>query len=75
MHRGSALLGFLLGIGILKSFVKDDKANAKADQLIAKLAPHRGTLGLVAIGLGLWGVFRSIIHSIVMSSRPIGRHG
>jgi hypothetical protein len=56
------LLGFLLGIGILKSFVKDEKANAKADQMMAKLTPYQGTLGLVAIGLGLWGVLRSIIH-------------
>ena len=56
------LLGFLLGIGILKSFVKDEKANAKADQLMAKLSPYQGTLGLVAIGLGVWGVLRSIIH-------------
>ena len=56
------LLGFLLGIGILKTFVKDEKANAKADQMLAKLAPYQGTLGLIAIGLGLWGVFRSIIH-------------
>jgi hypothetical protein len=56
------LLGFLLGIGILKTFVKDEKANAKADQMLTKLAPYQGTLGLIAIGLGLWGVFRSIIH-------------
>jgi hypothetical protein len=56
------LLGFMLGIGILKSFVKDAKANAKADELLAKLAPYQGTLGLVAIGLGLWGVLRSILH-------------
>jgi hypothetical protein len=56
------LLGFLLGIGILKSFVKDEAANAKADQMLKKMAPYQGTLGLIAIGLGLWSVLRSILH-------------
>ena len=56
------LLGFLLGIGILKTFVKDPKANEKADELLAKLSPYQGTLGLIAIGLGLWGVLRTIFH-------------
>jgi hypothetical protein len=55
------LLGFLLGIGILKTFVKDERANAKADELITKLAPYQGTLGLVAIGLGVWGVLRALL--------------
>ena len=55
------LLGFVLGIGILKSFVKDPTANAKADELLTKVAPYQGTLGLVAIGLGIWGVLRSIL--------------
>ncbi len=55
------LLGFLLGIGILKTFVKDEKAHAKADELLAKLAPYQGTLGLVAIGLGVWGLLMSIM--------------
>lgn len=56
------LLGFLLGIGIIKHFVKDEKAHAKADQMLARLAPYQGTLGLVAIGLGLWGVLRALLH-------------
>ena len=55
------LLGFLLGIGVLKTFVKDDAANAKADELLAKLAPYQGTLGVIAIVLGLYGVLRSIL--------------
>jgi len=56
------LLGFLLGLGVLKTFVKDAKAHAKADELMAKLAPYQGTLGLVAIGLGVWGVLWTILH-------------
>jgi hypothetical protein len=54
------LLGFLLGIGILKTFVKDETANAKADQLLANLVPYQGTLGLIAIGLGIWGVISAL---------------
>jgi hypothetical protein len=53
-------LGFLLGIGILKSFVKNETATAKADELMVRLVPYQGTLGLVAIGLGLWGLLFSI---------------
>jgi hypothetical protein len=49
-------LGLLLGVGILKTFVKNAEAGAKMDQMIAKLSPYQGTLGLVAIGLGVWGV-------------------
>jgi hypothetical protein len=55
------LLGFLLGIGVMKTFVKDEKAHAKADEMLKKLAPYQGTLGLVAIGLGLFGVIWTII--------------
>ncbi len=55
------LLGFLLGIGIMKSFVKDAAANAKADEMMAKLSPYQGTLGLIAIGLGVWNLIRSFI--------------
>jgi hypothetical protein len=56
------LLGFLLGIGIMKTFVKDPTANAKADQMLAKLSPYQGTLGLIALGLGVWNVISSILH-------------
>ncbi len=55
------LLGFLLGLGVLKTFVKDPTANEKADQMMAKLTPYQGTLGLVAIGLGIWGVIMTIL--------------
>ena len=54
-------LGILLGIGTLKSFIKDATAQAKLDQTVAKLAPYQGTLGIVALGLGAWCVVASII--------------
>ena len=53
------LLGFVLGVGIFKSFVKDHDANARADELLDKVAPYQGTLGLVAIALGVWDVLRA----------------
>lgn len=46
-------LGLLLGVGVLKTFIKDATAQSKMDETIKKLAPYQGTLGLVAIGLGL----------------------
>jgi len=47
-------LGLLLGIGVIKSFVGSDEAKAKMDELIAKLAPKQGTLGLVGLIVGIW---------------------
>ncbi len=55
------LLGFILGIGIMKTFVKSPEAHAKADEMLVKLTPYQGTLGLVAIGLGVWGLIRTFI--------------
>lgn len=47
-------LGLLLGIGVIKSFVSSGDAKAKMDEMIAKLAPKQGTLGLLGIIVGLW---------------------
>ncbi|MGE3629953.1 MAG: hypothetical protein AB7P00_08565 [Sandaracinaceae bacterium] len=54
-------LGLLLGVGVLKQFIKDPTANEKMDQTIAKLAPYQGTLGLIAIGVGIWMVVAGFI--------------
>jgi hypothetical protein len=58
-------LGLLLGVGVLKTFIKNPEAGAKMDQTIAKLAPYQGTLGLVAIGLGVWMVVCSFLFTMV----------
>ena len=55
------LLGLLLGVGVLKTFVKNPQANEKLDQTVTKLAPYQGTLGLISIGLGVWSVVASLI--------------
>jgi hypothetical protein len=50
---GNALLqialGILLGVGTAKSFVKQPAAVARMDQVVLKLAPFQGALGIVAI--------------------------
>jgi hypothetical protein len=54
-------LGLLLGIGVLKTFVKQPKAVEKMDLMVTRLTPYQGTLGLVAIALGAWGLIASIV--------------
>ena len=54
-------LGLLLGVGVLKTFIKDPTAQAKMDETIAKIAPYQGTMGLVGIGLGVWCVISSFL--------------
>jgi len=56
-----AALGLLLGVGVLKTFIKDPTAQAKMDETITKIAPFQGTLGLAAIGVGIWMVVASFI--------------
>jgi hypothetical protein len=46
-------LGLLLGVGVIKTFVKDATAQAKMDQTIVKLSPFQGTLGFISIGVGI----------------------
>ena len=46
-------LGLLLGVGVLKTFIKDATAQKKMDETIARLAPYQGNMGIAAIGLGL----------------------
>jgi hypothetical protein len=54
-------LGLLLGVGVLKTFIKDAKAQAGMDKTIAKLAPFQGTLGFISIGLGVWTVLMGFL--------------
>jgi len=57
-------LGLLLGVGILKTFIKHPQANEKMDLTIAKLAPYQGTFGLVAIGLGVWMIVAGFLWTV-----------
>jgi len=49
-----AALGLLLGVGVLKTFIKNPQAQEKMDAMIAKLAPKQGVLGLIGICMGVW---------------------
>jgi hypothetical protein len=51
-----AALGLILGIGVLKTFIKAPAAQAKMDETLTKLMPYQGNLGLIAIGVGIWMV-------------------
>lgn len=57
-------LGLLLGVGVMKTFVKSPEANEKLDGTIARIAPKQGALGLAGMGLGVWMVVASILFSI-----------
>lgn len=54
-------LGLLLGVGVLKTFIKAPEAQKKMDETIAKLTPYQGNLGLAGIGLGIWLVVAGFI--------------
>ncbi len=51
-----AILGFILGYGTIAKFVlsKNETAKQKGEQLLAKLAPIQGKLGVFGIIVGIW---------------------
>ncbi|VAW42128.1 hypothetical protein MNBD_GAMMA01-2269 [hydrothermal vent metagenome] len=51
------LVGFLLSFGLLSQFLfsKSEAAKEKGQALRLKLAGYQGVLGLVLIGLSVWG--------------------
>jgi hypothetical protein len=57
LYLASALLqlslGLILGVGVIKTFVKNEQAHQKMDATLAKLAPFQGILGLAAIAVGV----------------------
>jgi hypothetical protein len=57
-------LGLLLGIGVFKSFIKNEKANENLDRLIARLAPFQGRMGVIAIGLGAWMTIAAVMFRV-----------
>ena len=47
-------LGFLLGLGVMKTFIKSPDAQAKLDDRAARMAPKQGFFGLLSLGVGVW---------------------
>ncbi len=58
-------LGFLLGIGIIRSFVKDGQARAKIDAFFEKLLTYQILLGILAIADGMAVVAVTIVPSLL----------
>lgn len=58
-----ALLGFILGYGLISKFVlsKSEEAKKRGSELLAKLAPIQGTLGMAAVAVGIWTIVCPIV--------------
>ncbi len=58
-----AVLGFMLGYGMISKYVfaKNEEAKKKGAQLLAKLAPIQGRLGMAGIAVGFWTILASIL--------------
>lgn len=59
-------LGFILGYGLLSKHAlsKNAAAAAKGEQLLQKLLPLQGKLGILAIVLGAWMVIASLLFAV-----------
>lgn len=59
----SATLGFLLGFGLISKYFlsKSEEAKEKANQLLEKLAPKQGKLGILGLIVGGWMIVASIL--------------
>ncbi|MCB9786928.1 MAG: hypothetical protein H6744_09585 [Deltaproteobacteria bacterium] len=54
-------LGLILGIGVLKTFIKHPEAQRRMDETLTQLAPQQGAFGLAAIGWGVWSLISSFL--------------
>ncbi len=61
----SAILGFILGYGMINKLLlsKNEEAKQKGEELLAKLAPIQGKLGLIGVVVGIWVVVANILFS------------
>lgn len=61
----SAVLGFILGYGMISKLVlsKNEEAKQKGEMLLAKLAPIQGKLGLLGIIVGVWVICAKVLFS------------
>lgn len=58
-----AVLGFMLGYGMINKLVlgKNETAQKKGAELLAKLAPIQGKLGIAGIIVGIWTIVASFL--------------
>lgn len=61
-----AALGFILGYGLIAKHAlsKNPQAAQKGEELLAKLTPLQGKLGIFAIILGAWQIVASILWTV-----------
>lgn len=61
-----AALGFILGYGLIAKHAlsKNPQAAQKGEELLAKLTPLQGKLGIFAIILGAWQIVASILWAV-----------
>ncbi len=55
------VLGLILGIGVLKTFIKNPEAQRRMDEALTQLAPQQGAFGLAAIVWGVWSLITTFI--------------
>lgn len=62
----SAVLGFMLGSGLINKLLlsKNDAAKAKAEELRVKIAPKQGKLGIFGIIVGIWMIVASFLFTV-----------
>ncbi|MBU2893050.1 hypothetical protein KO495_06885 [Colwellia sp. D2M02] len=58
-----AILGFMLGYNLINKYVlsKSEEGAKKGEELLAKLAPMQGKVGLVGLCLGVWTIIASLL--------------
>ncbi len=58
-----AVLGFILGYGMINKLLlsKNEEAKEKGANLLRKLAPIQGKLGLIGVCIGVWVILASIL--------------
>lgn len=58
-----AVLGFLLGYGMINKLLlsKNEEAKKKGAQMLQKLAPIQGRLGIIGMGVGIWVIVASMM--------------
>lgn len=58
-----AVLGFILGYGMISKLIlsKNEEMMKKGEELLAKLAPIQGRLGIIGIAVGCWMIVANLV--------------
>lgn len=64
-----ALLGFLLGYSLIVKYglSKNEAAKEKGEQLLAKLRPMQGKIGIFGIIMGVWVIICSFLYTAMVA--------